>query len=96
MNHTCTSASIQFLHYATQCTEVKFICWNAELENVKQYVCLGLVLTEFLDYSVMAKHVPNTAGRALSLVISKFNSAGGLSFSTFTTFFDSMVLSIID
>ena len=63
---------------------------------MKQYVYLGLVLTEILDYSVMAKHVANSAGRALGLVISKFKSAGGLPFSVFTKRFDSMVWSKID
>ena len=57
-------------------TQVKFFCGDQELENVNQYVYLGLVLTEFLDYSVMANHVANSAGRALGLVIAKFKSAG--------------------
>ena len=34
----------------------------------------------------MAKHIVNSAGKALGLVITKFNSAGGLPFSTFTPF----------
>ena len=39
---------------------------------------LGLVLTEHLDYSVMAKYVANSASKALGLVISKFKAASGL------------------
>ena len=90
------SKVIHFRTQSTQCTEVKFICGNAELENAKQYVYLGLVLTVFLDYSVMAKHVANSAGRALGLDISKFKSARSLPFSTFTKLFDSTVWRIID
>ena len=44
----------------------------------------------------MTKHVANSAGRALGLVIAKFKSAGGLPFSTFTKLYDIMVWSIID
>ena len=63
---------------------------------MKQYVYLGLVLTEFMDYTVMEKHVANSAGRALGLVITKFKSAGGLPFSMFTKLYDSMVCSVTE
>ena len=74
---------------------MNFTCDNVNLQTVKQYVYLGLVLTEHLDYSVMAKHFANSASRALGLVISKFKSAGGLPFSTHSKLYDSMVWSII-
>ena len=89
----------KIMHFRPQSfniTQVNFFCGDQELEKVNQYVYLGLVLTEVLDYSVMAQHVANSAGRALGLVIAKFKSAGSLPFSTFTKLYDSMVWSIID
>ena len=77
---TVNASKSKIIHFRTQTTpytEVTFVCENYELEKVKQYVYVGLVLTDFLDYSVMAKHVSNSAGRALGLVISNFKSAGG-------------------
>ena len=68
---------------------------NCNLQTVKQYVYLGLVQTEHLDYSVMANHVACSTSRALGLVISKFKSAGGLPFFTFSKLYDSMVWCII-
>ena len=56
---------------------------------------LGLLLTQHLDYSLMAKQVSSSASRALGLLISKCKSAGGLPFSTFTKLYDSTVGSII-
>ena len=38
----------------------------------RQYLYLGLLLTENLDYGIMAKHVANSASRALGLLITKF------------------------
>ena len=63
------------------------------LQTVNQYVYLGLLLTEHLDYTKMAKQVANSASRALGLLITKFKCARG--FSTFTKLYNSTVLSII-
>lgn len=96
---TVNAMKSKIMHFRTQskqCTDVRFVCGNNELEIVKQYVYLGLVITEFIDYAAMAKHVANSAGRALGLVIAKFKSAGGLPFLTFTKLYDSLVWSVID
>ena len=44
----------------------------------------------------MAKQVANLASRALGLLITKFKTAGGLLFSTFTKLYNSTVLSVIN
>ena len=54
---------------------------------------LGLLLTEHLDYSKMAKHVTNSASRALGLLMTKFKTAGGLPFAKYTKLYNSTVLS---
>ena len=56
---------------------------------------LGLMLTEHLDYNVMAKNVAMSASRALGLVISKYKAFGGLPFHTYTKLYDSVVVGTI-
>ena len=72
-----------------------FTCGEKYLETVDQYLYLGLLLTEHLDYAKMAKQVSNSASRALGLLISKSKLAGGLTFSTYSKLYDSTVASII-
>ncbi|XP_052217139.1 uncharacterized protein LOC127835010 [Dreissena polymorpha] len=72
-------------------TNYRFTCNNNELECVTEYRYLGLVLSEFLDYSVTAKYVAKSATRALGLLISKFKSLGGMPYNIYTKLYDSIV-----
>jgi hypothetical protein len=65
------------------------------LHIVSEYRYLRLILTEHVDYYVMATHVAKSANRALGLVISKYNALGGLPFNTYTKLYDSTVWSTI-
>ena len=65
------------------------------ISSVSNYMYLGLMLTEHLDYNVMAKNVSMSANRALGLVISKYKAFGGLPFGTFTKLYDSIVMGTI-
>ena len=65
------------------------------LEIVNQYIYLGILLTEHLDYMKMANHVSKAASRALGLVIARNKSFGGLPFGFFQKLFDSMAWSVI-
>ena len=65
------------------------------ISSVSNYMYLGLMLTEHLDYDVMAKNVSMSANRALRLVISKYKAFGGLPFGTFTKLYDSIVMGTI-
>ncbi|MEW8547938.1 MAG: reverse transcriptase family protein, partial [Candidatus Thiodiazotropha sp.] len=76
-------------------TNFNFKCGDKALELVTQYVYLGLLLTEHMDYESMAKHVAKSANRALGLVIAKSKAFGGLPFGTFTKLYDAMVWSVI-
>lgn len=53
-------------------------------------------MNEFLDISVTAKAVAQSASRALGLVIAKAKSYGGFPYGTFTKLYDSMVWSVIN
>ena len=48
-----------------------FKCGDKVLETVPQYIYLGLLFSEDLDYEKVAKHVCKAANRALGLVIAK-------------------------
>ena len=75
------------VHFRAKSNAVTDTCFNIGHKNIQvtnQYVYLGLLLTEHLDYNMMAKHVSKSASRALELVISKFKAFGGLPFNTFT------------
>ena len=53
-------------------------------------------MTEHLNYEEMAKHVAKSASRALSLLITKFKSCGGLAFRTYSKLFENTVMGIIN
>ena len=58
---------------------------------LKKYVYLGLTLTELLEYNVTATIVAQSAGRALGLLIAKYNTLGGMPFDDLKVVFDSLV-----
>ena len=76
-------------------TDKIFEFGNKTLNLVDRYKYLGLLLTEHLNYEEMAKHVAKSASRALSQVITKYKSCGGLAFRTYTKLYETMVWSII-
>ena len=76
-------------------TDKSFNIGTKDVQVASQYEYLGLLLTEHLDYTMIAKHVFKSANRALGLVISKFNALVGLPYNTFTKLYDAVVLSTI-
>ena len=90
------SKVIHFRNPSKQRTNRVFQCGQKPIETISQYLYLGLLLTEHLEYDIMAKQVANSASRALGLLITKFKAAGGLPFSTYKKLYDSTVLSIIN
>ncbi len=59
------------------------MCGTSIVSITDKYVYLGLTLTEFLDYSVMAKIVSQSASRALGLLIAKYKSLGAMQLNVF-------------
>ena len=78
------------------CTKVNFNCGNKTIDVCSQYKYLGLMIDEYLDYNVTAKHVSKSAHRALGLLIAKDKAQGGFSYDIFTRLYDVMVNSIIE
>lgn len=87
---------VHFRSQSMQVTDIKFRYGTNEMSIVTQYKYLGLLLTEFLDYNVMAKMVAQSASRALGLLIAKCKAFGGFHYTTFTKLYDTLVNSIID
>ncbi|CAG2200582.1 unnamed protein product [Mytilus edulis] len=94
INHNKSNV-VHFRPNSTPRTINSFKCGDLDINVVEKYTYLGLVLTEHLDYQIMAKHVAASANRALGLVISKYKSFGGLPFDSFTKLYDSIVWSTI-
>ena len=61
---------------ATPKSNVGFVFGNETIEITNQYTYLGILLSEHLDYNLMAKQVAISASRALGLVISKYRLLG--------------------
>jgi hypothetical protein len=77
-------------------TDFEFMFNDNILDIVPQYMYLGLLLTEVLNYDDMAKAVAKSASRSLGLLIAKCKTNGGFEYSTFTKLFDSLVMSVIE
>ena len=63
---------VHFRNPATPKSNVGFVFGNETIELTNQYTYLGILLSEHLDYNLMAKQEANSASRALGLVISKY------------------------
>ena len=72
-----------------------FTVGGINLDVVESYKYLGLVLTEFLDYSKTAKAVAKSANRALGLIIAKSKAFGGLPYDAFYKLYESIVCPVI-
>ena len=87
------------VHFRSQSvpkTNFIFLCCDKQIQLASQYNYLGLLLTEFLDFGLMANTVAKSACRALGLVIYKCKLNGGLPFKCFTKLYDSLVWPIIE
>ncbi len=78
-------------------TEATFQYGEQLIQVVDRYNrYLGLIFTEYLDFSIMAKYVLQAAQRALGMLIAKSKAHGGMPYAVFTKLFDSLVQPIID
>ena len=77
-------------------TAVQFMIGMRSLDVVDHYTYIGLLLTEFLDYDMLAKTVAKSAHRALGLLIAKSKKNGGFKYDTFTKLYDTLVGSVIN
>ena len=69
---------------------------DTQLDIVSQYKYLGVILNEFLDYSVTAKFLADSGNRALGALINKYKHLNGLGYYSYTKLFQSGVCPILD
>ena len=62
----------------------------------KDYKYLGANLNEFLDFNFTAGCLADSAGRALSSIITKMIKNGGFPYKVYSILYDSCVTSITD
>ena len=89
------SKVVHFRPKSVSMSSKAFKIGDKPISSTSNYMYLGLMLTEHLDYNVLAKSVSMSANRALGLVISKYKAFGGLPFGTFTKLYDSIVMGTI-
>ncbi len=69
---------------------------HTDVEYCDKYRYLGLELNEFLDFSHSVNLLSDSSGRALGAVISRYYSANGLHYKTFTKLYNNMVEPVMD
>ncbi len=77
-------------------TNFNFKLGNMVLPIVTQYKYLGIVITEFIDYNVVAQILADAANGALGSVINKYKKINGFGYYTYTKSVHSAVGPILD
>ena len=90
------SKAMHFRTPSASKTEYLFLCGDSHLELVTQYIYLGVLFTEHLNFMLMSKIAAQSASRALGLLISKDKAFGGMPFECFTKCYDATVQATID
>ena len=78
------SKVVYFRPQSVQQTQHVFMLGEKPIGIETQYTYLSMLLTEQMDYNIMAKQVAKSANRALGLVISKYKTFVGLPYNSYT------------
>ena len=76
-------------------SDVVFKVGDITLDVVESYKYLGLILTEFLDFSKTTTAVAKSANRTLGLIIAKAKSSGGLPYNVFYKLYERIACPVI-
>ena len=71
-------------------------CHGSQIDIVSSYRCLGVELTEFLDYTHTATVLYESAGRALGALVAKYHNLNGLGYDSYTKIYQSTVVPVSD
>ena len=77
-------------------TRSQFTLSGQSIGITEQYRYLGLIMTEYLDFNVMAKYVSMAAHRALGIIIAKCKAHGGFPYNIYTKLYYCLVQPILD
>ena len=89
------SKAVHFRNQSTVRSDFQLKLGKENFQFVNQYTYLGILLTEHLDYTAMAKQIANSASHAFGLLVAKFKALGGMSFNPYTKLYYSIVWSTI-
>lgn len=87
---------VHFRNKRKRATEHQFKLNDRVIERVEKYKYLGVYLDEYLDMENTANILSEAAGRALGAVISKFQKLRDVGFRTYTSMFNSGVVTVMD
>lgn len=94
MQGTLNASKSQVVHLRPRCySRSKSLCGLNYLQTVDRYVYPSLLLTEHLDYAIIAYAASQFAARALGLLIKE--TRGDILYSVFTKLYDTMVCPVI-
>ena len=83
-------------HKRRQRSSFGFQCGNNEVKYCDEYKYLGLWINEHLDTKEMVSKVNLAARRALGSLVGKAKALGGLSYTTYTYLYDTLVAPVMD
>ena len=69
---------------------------DVTLDYVDKYKYLGIVLEEFLNYSVTAKVLSDSGGRALGAIIAKYKYFNDMNYVTYTKLYENCVNPVME
>jgi len=87
---------VHFRNNKKLCSKFKFMYGGNELDKVKHYKYLGIILDEHLTYNECVQTLADSAGRALGGVISKFKTMKDVGYDTFTKLYMSGVKPVFE
>ena len=94
--NTVKSKVVHFRKNSQARSEFEFTLGEHVLNYVENYKYLGVVLNEFLDFTVTCNNLAQSASRALGEINSKFEVLKNLGFSTYSKMYDTCVVPILD
>ena len=95
LNGLVINGIVHFQTHSLPRSDSVFTVGDINLDVVESNKYLGLVLTEFLEYSKTAKAVLKFANRACGLIIAKSKAFGGLPYVLFYKLYESIVCPVI-
>ena len=90
------SKIIHFRKKNVDCSDIKLMLGENELQYVSHYKYLGVYFDEFLDFNYHGNQIAESASGALGAIIAKYKSLGEMGFETYKKCFDTSITPILD
>ena len=94
--NTTKTNTVHFRSKNAQKTVFDFKLGDISLNTVSEYKYLGVIMDEHLTYETCSKTLADSAGRALSAVLSRFKSLKDVGYGSFTKMYETCVIPVAD